>query len=678
MTRLDQAKPVARRGRPATSSGGAAPDVESKKVRNLPSSLLVRTPVPHPREALLGYALRLSECNGYSTPGYFLSPADDQLHISRHRLVDHLRSATGLTEAQLDRLRNSKPDEKDAKFGFLLSQRVSLYDLNLKCPRVCTQCLQENGRAEALWDLAWVSACPIHACELIIHCPACAGLLTWSRPGLLKCKLGHDLATSVPRPAGASHVRVAALLGRKLYGSTSELSKLEGADRTDDMSLYEVCRVAGKLTNHLAKQKRGSKSNVRGRLRLAAQDDLMQAICDLFLGSDAECFALFDRLSVDASAGGRHRSYHDAFNWLFDLFPRDRAAESMPSLLRLLFAYASEHWPDSRLRRTSAHFSGYVQDSKWMSVAAAVKELGVSEPTLRDAILRGEVPSRKVSDKSNHNHIVPIAWIQEQLAAPMLRLDNASIKHRFALTSSIIVSLRDRGLFIPNIRVRQGRFLEHDVQTLAERMAEHATEQQAAATAQQITFDELMCQRSSKAAKANFVASVLQGHVRPCARIEAAGLPGLLFDRKLSLRQLLLGESDLSMDEVMQVLDCYGAKGLLTEGHLKISTISKGRAYVTISSVMEFDQQFVSPRILLAEADISIPTLLRVARQAQITLLPVADLNRDGKIWFVPRGKLQAMREALVEFRTVYPPRRRAKARMSGTAATVSLDRPAG
>jgi hypothetical protein len=99
----------------------------------------------------------------------------------------------------------------------------------------------------------------------------------------------------------------------------------------------------------------------------------------------------------------------------------------------------------------------------------------------------------------------------------------------------------------------------------------------------------------------------------------------------------------------------------LTEGHLKISTISKGRTYVAISSVIEFDRKFASSRSLLAEANISIPTLLRVARQEKVELLPVADLNRDGKIWFVPRSKLQAMREALVEFSNVYPSRRRAR-----------------
>lgn len=49
---------------------GAYVDGQSLVRKN--NGRLVRTPPPHARESLLGYALRLSEANGYSTPGYFL------------------------------------------------------------------------------------------------------------------------------------------------------------------------------------------------------------------------------------------------------------------------------------------------------------------------------------------------------------------------------------------------------------------------------------------------------------------------------------------------------------------------------------------------------------------------------------------------------------------------------
>lgn len=639
---------------------GAYVDGQSLVRKN--NGRLVRTPPPHARESLLGYALRLSEANGYSTPGYFLSTGEKQFTISRRRLVEELRVAAGLDETQIARLGNSSVED-DAQYGRLLGHRVSLYDLSLRHPKICTQCIVENGHTESLWDLAWVSACPVHGCHLINRCPECSAVLTWSRSGLLKCRNGHDMRDAPCVKATGDCIRVATMMSRKLYSGLPEFPGIDSPleDRTDGMSLYETCRVSGKLANHLVKQMRTSERNHRGRVTLASREDVMKAIADLLCGSKEDCFALFDTLSIDPGVGGRHRSYHQAFNWLLGLFPKERAAEKMPSLLRLVFSYAAEHWPDCRLQRTSNSFSDFVEDSKWLSMTAATKEIGVSENKMRECIDRGEVPFKRVSDKSNHNYIVPVEWAREQAAVRIVALDKATIRHRFSVSPAVLSSLRDQGLFIPAIKVKSGQFVESDLEAFAAKLLTHDLEEFSIPAAGQITFDGLMYRRASDSAKATLIAAIFNGEIKPCGKIKGAGLPGLLFDQKQGLRQLVMGESEVTVEEAALILDCHNAKSLVAAEHLSISTLCRGRTYVSMASVLEFDRRFASVRPLLEESDILIPTLLRIARLAKIELLSVSNVYRDGWIWFVPRERLQELRRAIPVYKDVYPPHKRQK-----------------
>lgn len=644
--------------------------VDGQPLLHKDSRRLVRTPLPHARESLLGYALRLAEVNGYPTPGYFLSTGEQQFTISRRRLVEELRVAAGLDDAQVDKLGNSSVED-DAQYGRLLGQRVSLYDLSLRHPKICAQCISENGHAEALWDLAWVSACPAHGCRLINRCPKCSAVLTWSRSGLLKCRNGHDLADTSRVEASEESIRVATMMSRKLYRGLPEFPGVDSllADRTDDMSLYETCRVSGKLANHLVKQMRTSERNHRGRVALASRDDVMKAIDDLLCGSKEDCFSLFDAISIDPGVGGRHRSYHQAFNWLLGLFPKEHAAEKMPSLLKLVFSYAAEHWPDSRLQRTSDYFSGFVEDSKWLSMTAAAKEIGVNENKMKERIDRGEVPFQRVSDKSNHNYIVPVAWVREQVAVSKVVLDKTAIRRRYALSPAVLSSLRDHGVFIPAIKAKPGQFLESDLEAFAAKLLIHDLEEFSIPTPEQVTFDGLMHHRSSDVAKAALVTAILNGKIRPCGKINGVGLPGLLFDQKQGLRQLAMGESEVTVEEAALILDCYGAKSLVAAGHLSVSTMCRSRTYVSMASVLDFDRRFASIRPLLAEADILIPTLLRIARVAKIELLSVSNVYRDGQIWFVPRSRLEELRQAIPTYKDIYPPHKRPQKSRSDAGA---------
>lgn len=647
----------------ATSSGlvedAFVEDAPSAEVENI-RGRLIRTPRPHPRESLFGYALRLAEANGYPTPGYFMSPGRVQLQVSKNTGVDAIRLAAGLDDAQIDRLRSSSVED-GTRYGRLLGQRVSIYDLDLIHPKICPDCIAENGHVEALWDLAWIAACPGHGRELIDRCPHCSSILTWSRPELLKCRHGHDLRDAGRIEASEASVQIATMMSRKLYAGLPEFPGLDSPhlDRTDGLSLYEVCRIAGKLANHLAKQLRKSERNHRGRVALAARDDVTNAIADLMCRDERSCIALFDALCVDPNDGKRHRSYHQAFQWLLELFPKDRAAETMPSLLALVFAYASEHWPSCRLQRTSSHFADFVGASQWMSISEAGHEIGVGDKKMRESIARGEVPAQRVSEKSNHNLIVPTEWVKEQKAVQKVVVDKVTLRNNYGLTHAILSALRDKGLYLPSLKAKAWEYFESDMVKFESKLLVGDIEEFIICGPEQITLDGVMHLRASDAARAEFVASAIRGEIVPIGRIKHVGLPGLMFERDRALRQLLKGEIEVTVQEASFFLDCHNAMGLVAATYLKTSRLSRGKTYVSMKSVIEFDKKFLSARCVLEDAGIPIPTLLRIARLAKIELMSVPNVYRDGKIWFIPRDCIQELREAVPIYRNVYPPHKR-------------------
>jgi hypothetical protein len=69
---------------------------------------------------------------------------------------------------------------------------IGIDHLNYGRPRICPSCLRERPVWWAVWDLALVTACPMHRGLLVNHCPACKRTLAWYRPAVHECRCGFD------------------------------------------------------------------------------------------------------------------------------------------------------------------------------------------------------------------------------------------------------------------------------------------------------------------------------------------------------------------------------------------------------------------------------------------------------------------------------------------------------
>jgi TniQ len=151
---------------------------------------LVRHPRPYSTESLFGYVLRLSEENGYRTP-YVL------LHlIGRERFRDPrfpLRELARIAHRELSELQAiaySCIDEESRRRFRLLGHALPAFELKLKQPSLCPECVQFAGFIEAHWDLTLMTGCPVHRSHLLSRCPECHLQLRWLRPGQLECLCG--------------------------------------------------------------------------------------------------------------------------------------------------------------------------------------------------------------------------------------------------------------------------------------------------------------------------------------------------------------------------------------------------------------------------------------------------------------------------------------------------------
>ncbi len=161
--------------------------------------LLVRTPFPYRSESLFGYALRVSEQNGYSTPWHVLIHAG----LSHGELktagfpVEKFAKVLGKLPVELEPIayceRVADGGKKYKILGHSLGAEMTAAPLRLNQPAFCPQCVKADGYIDAFWDLKIAVACPVHRVRVLRICPSCGDGLNMFRPGLLQCKCGSSL-----------------------------------------------------------------------------------------------------------------------------------------------------------------------------------------------------------------------------------------------------------------------------------------------------------------------------------------------------------------------------------------------------------------------------------------------------------------------------------------------------
>lgn len=148
-----------------------------------------------PGESGQGYVLRMASENGLRGLPFVKSglgrsrshtlDADDAVRISKW---------FGAPEGELaEALGRIARDAAKTSFSYAGQGIGRSYFLNRGRPRVCPQCLSQDGFCRVEWDFVLVVACPRHGCLLADRCPVCNKAVDWNRPSLTACQCYSDL-----------------------------------------------------------------------------------------------------------------------------------------------------------------------------------------------------------------------------------------------------------------------------------------------------------------------------------------------------------------------------------------------------------------------------------------------------------------------------------------------------
>jgi hypothetical protein len=143
------------------------------------------TPIPNVDESWNGYVLRLSGANFAQKPSEILRYAGLDLNGSRRVApIEIIAALSNKSVEKLSKIHYQNDSGKTQLGGNLISK----FYLQLRQPKVCAECIKNNGYIPAKWDLLHLTACDIHKVWLDESCDSCQCTLSWQRPRINKCK----------------------------------------------------------------------------------------------------------------------------------------------------------------------------------------------------------------------------------------------------------------------------------------------------------------------------------------------------------------------------------------------------------------------------------------------------------------------------------------------------------
>lgn len=157
-------------------------------------------------ESGLGFLLRSAHANGLTLLQLMAAADVRQLTWPERDDIDRLAHLAGVSRDPLSRLLRHRCSHHGRREFLFCGQRwQSVTALRVRALQVCPECLREQGRCRAIWELAGVPLCAVHGRVLVDRCEHCQRVLDWRRPAVDVCRCGRYLRPEMPGmgcPAG--------------------------------------------------------------------------------------------------------------------------------------------------------------------------------------------------------------------------------------------------------------------------------------------------------------------------------------------------------------------------------------------------------------------------------------------------------------------------------------------
>jgi hypothetical protein len=504
---------------------------------------------PRPGENLLGYLLRLTERNLYE-PSRLLTVLDKRVLSSRGSFlfsdgqgVDALTALTGVERERLLELyyRPAPAGAMGALKSLFCGQRVSQYMIRAWEPKVCPACLAAAPFTRAAWDLAAVTACPVHRVMLLRACPKCGEPIRWTRRRVCRCKCKYNFRRFHGVPVPDSELRVSSHIYRLCGLDTG------AAPAPPDGPLYGLSLegfltalflVGSQYRESLGWEGGSSRgSDVTGKHTAASRSN---EELHLLLNKAFRVFEDWPRSYYDfldwRREHGRRREHNRGVGYYFgdfytSLFRRvpDGQFEFMREGMR---RYAAARWSKNRAVPPPRYTEADLRNMGYLTGKAVRERLRIDVRFFRNLLREGTLKMQVIKQGRQIYRVVEAAGVEEleRGQGPFLTVAKASA--RLGVQRKGVMSLVEHKLLAPARSTAKGKtswlFAEGAVEGLLSDVRGRVGA--AGAGGETVSFDEAFMRAGRGGCKlGRFVRAVLDGVIIPCAMEEAEGLGGLVF-----------------------------------------------------------------------------------------------------------------------------------------------------
>jgi hypothetical protein len=186
---------------------------------------LLFTEEPFFDESFIGYILRLAELNDIPDLRWIFRLIKPSMNFtteypSSFDFTIDVRALSELAGMADDRLMEMlyvhqfQDQLSIPKWLSVFGQQIPADLIRREKPKICPQCLIETAYCRKVWEIAFITVCPIHRCRLMDYCPDCGNKLNWKRPTISRCPCGFDWRKSVPNSAADKELRLTKYLHR--------------------------------------------------------------------------------------------------------------------------------------------------------------------------------------------------------------------------------------------------------------------------------------------------------------------------------------------------------------------------------------------------------------------------------------------------------------------------------
>ena len=503
-------------------------------------SLFVRHPAPYPTESLVGYALRLSEKNGYASPwGLCQLAGMRQRELQTAGIkIEKLAAVANRSVSELNQIAFSPADNR--KLFSLLGHRLTSTDLNISQPKLCPWCIAEKGFIEAHWHLKLMVACPTHQCVVTSHCPNCAKRLRWFRPGLLECECGGNLLQPDRPNLSQSEIALLDLIRRKVLGDPVGKERITQLPEEDLMamtmrSLLMVIRALGKF-----------RMIADGGMQPGSEIEVILAATRV-LGAWPVNFTklledLGETLPADVS-GGIAKQFHGIYRALF----RNHAIEQeRTNFLRVAFLdFAMNHWGRGYVDHKLIKEMRVPDSQRFLTQTEFAARVGVRQVTVARWLKASNVSATRVKC-GNADRILVDAnsnAIPRTTPGKIFRKREAAM--RLGISVSTLQALKEASIYeVKNLPPTRAGFHELDLQAFSQRFFALVSQRNSRNTGTETTTLKIVaCGRHDGiATKVSFLRGIMKGEIAIMGKSNGT-IGGLLLDKSVCRRFILNARS---------------------------------------------------------------------------------------------------------------------------------------